>query len=390
MNETEEIPYNENIRKAIENLKLYSNLEFQENFRKAINSFYQLNLNDLVKNLPSSRKSTAQTAIKNLTEAYTQGNLVLVIGAGISMNYGIPSWNSLLQRLLMRTIEKETNKAAVISKVYAKIFNPSPLIAGRYLQETLSRASSQGNNFEKEVRNALYETYDKDHISLIMDEIVRLCIAPGNNPNLDGIITYNYDDTIETKLRESKSGLKYQTIYGKGWNPDNKSLPYHVHGFLPKEGKLDESNIITLGEFIYHEQYNAIYSWNNMVQINKFRDKSCLFIGSSLTDPNIRRLLDIANTQKNNNKFHYIVKIRPDKEEIKTSLKLLFNDDPDIFNEKSNSQISFEDIVNFITKIHERFEERDSESLGVKTVWIESFEKDISDILMKIREKKVT
>jgi len=33
----------------------------------------------------------------------------------------------------------------------------------------------------------------------------------------------------------------------------------------------------------------------------------------------------------------------------------------------------------------ERFEERDSESLGVKTVWIDKYDEDISNILYKIR-----
>lgn len=79
---------------------------------------------------------------------------------------------------------------------------------------------------------------------------------------------------------------------------DKKLKIYHVHGFLPQDGDIGAGNKITLGEFVYHEQYNNIYSWNNIVQINKFRDNTCLFIGTSLTDPTIRRLLDIAKSQK--------------------------------------------------------------------------------------------
>jgi hypothetical protein len=291
----------------------------------------------------------------------------------------------------MRTIEEEQSRATILSKIFTKVFNPSPLIAGRYLQDTLSRESNIKNNFEIEVRNALYETFKANHNSKIMSEIIKLCIAPGNSPNLDCLISYNYDDLIETKLRESGTGVQFQSIFGKGWNPDIKSLPiYHVHGFLPQEGKIDENNIITMGEFIYHEQYNAIYSWNNIVQINKFRDKTCLFIGSSLSDPNIRRLLDIANTQKNNNRFHYIVKIKPNRNEIIQALKLLISNDHEIFDEKSMAKISFDETIDFLIKIHDRFEERDSESLGVKTVWIDNFEEDISEILKNIREKPVS
>ena len=54
-----------------------------------------------------------------------------------------------------------------------------------------------------------------------MDEIIKLCIAPGNSPNLDGIITYNYDDIIESKIIDKKLDIPFQSIYGQGINPDN-------------------------------------------------------------------------------------------------------------------------------------------------------------------------
>lgn len=388
--EEEELDYAAIVKQAMDNSVNSSFNSFQGNWGNAFTSINNIDIDSILKKLPSTRKSTVQTAVKNLSEAYNQNNLVLVIGAGISINYGLPGWNSLLQRLLMRTIAEEKSRATVLSKIFTKVFNPSPLIAGRYLQDSLSKETNKKNNFEIEVRNALYETFNTNHNSMIMNEIIKLCIAPGNSPNLDCLISYNYDDLIETKLRESGTGVQFQSIFGKGWNPDIKSLPiYHVHGFLPQEGKIDENNIITMGEFIYHEQYNAIYSWNNIVQINKFRDKTCLFIGSSLSDPNIRRLLDIANTQKNNNKFHYIVKIKPNRNEIIKLLKLLLSNDHDILNEKSETNIDFDYTIDFLIKIHDRFEERDSESLGVKTVWIDDFENDISEILKNIREKSL-
>jgi hypothetical protein len=79
--------------------------------------------------LPTTRKSTSETAIKHLKEAFNSGNLNFVLGAGISSEFGIPTWDNLLQRLLMTTIEQETDKALVLSKIFSKIFNPSSLIA---------------------------------------------------------------------------------------------------------------------------------------------------------------------------------------------------------------------------------------------------------------------
>jgi len=375
----------------------YIEKAFEFNKNKIIESYYDSFLKDfatlprldydfLLKNLPSTRKSTSKTAIKHLKIAFKEGNLNLVLGAGISSKFGIPTWDYLLQRLLLKTIEEKPEKAIILSKIFTKLFKPSPLIAGRYLQESF-KDNKDANKFEKEVRNALYDSYNDNVNSAIMDEIVKLCVAPGSNPNLDGIITYNYDDIIESRLNKTHMDVPFQSIYGQGINPDNKSLAiYHVHGFLPKEGKIDKHNSVTLGEFVYHEQYNKIYSWNNIVQINKFRDKTCLFFGTSLSDPNIRRLLDIANSQKNNNKYHYILKMSPKRQWISERLTKILDDSQELNAENEKMKIELADIIDFLIKFQNRFEEKDSESLGVKTVWIDDYDRDISDILKKIRE----
>ncbi len=364
----------ESQQKLAETLKNLSDLSNNINYTKLKDS------------LPTTRKSTPETAIKNLKEAFRNGKLCLVLGAGISSDYGIPNWNDLLQRLLMEDIEEEPKNAIILSKLFSKIFNPSPLIAGRYLQSIFSEKTIH-QKFEKEVRKSLYSSYKTDYQSKIVEEIIRLCIAPGKSPNLDSIITYNYDDIIEQTLKDKNLDIPYESIYGQAIDvEDNKLRIFHVHGFLPRIGNISTENKITLGEFVYHEQYNNIYSWNNIVQINKFRDKTCLFIGTSLTDPNIRRLLDISNSQKKNKGFHYMFKKRVDKNWLKTVINKIIEEDPTIL--KDNSNFKVDDAIDFLIEMKNRFEEKDSESLGVKTVWIDDYDEEISNILNKIRIQK--
>ena len=76
-------------------------------------------------------------------------------------------------------------------------------------------------------------------------------------------------------------------------------LVYHVHGFLPKvKYKKDVQKVhersICLTEADYHLLYNQPYSWPIVSQLSFFRENICLFIGCSLKDPNIRRLLEIT------------------------------------------------------------------------------------------------
>jgi hypothetical protein len=325
--------------------------------------------------LESNLKSTIskKQAVNNLTNAFKDEKLVLVLGAGISLEFGIPSWDSLLQKLMVHTIEKDNEVSNLLSNLFNKIFTPNPLIAGRYLQDYFEKNNS---SFENMVRDVIYKKVDKDTKSNLLEEIVRLCVAPGKSPNLDSIITYNFDDILEYKLEKTEMDIPYKSIYGIGMDVRNGELPiYHVHGFLPQNKKLNKLNAITFGESNYHQQYSDIYSWNNIVQINKFRENTCVFIGSSLTDPNIRRLLDIALKQKGNNrKHHYIFKKRINKSSLIDEIE-----------HKDYSEK--EETLNLLLKIHERFEENDSSSFGVKTIWLDEWN-EIPKTLKKIRENE--
>ena len=74
---------------------------------------------------------------------------------------------------------------------------------------------------------------------------------------------------------------------------------YHVHGFLPKSGEVDDA-ILVFSEQSYHSQFIDPYSWSNIIQLTTYLSNICLFIGLSLSDPNLRRLLDISYRKKLN------------------------------------------------------------------------------------------
>jgi hypothetical protein len=92
-------------------------------------------------------------------------------------------------------------------------------------------------------------------------------------------------------------GALHKSIYTESEVYDPDELPiYHVHGFLPEDDSkyndLDKSTLV-FSEEGYHHIYTDAYHWSNLVQLNSFRENNCLMIGLSMTDPNLRRLLDI-------------------------------------------------------------------------------------------------
>lgn len=330
--------------------------------------------------LPKSNKIQKRTSINNIKSAYKEERLVLVVGAGVSIEFGIPIWDELLQRIMVHTIQKENEVSEVLSTMFNKIFTPNPLIAGRYLQTYFE---SKNISFEKVVQETLYKNVDKNKKSKMFDEIIKLCVAPGGRPNLDSIISYNFDDLLEYKLRKTNLDIPFISVFGLGTEIKKGELPiYHVHGFLP-DNKMNKFEKITFGENNYHQQYSDLYSWNNIVQINKFRDNTCLFIGTSLSDPNIRRLLDISLKQKGNKKkHHYIFKKRISTKYLKEKISNIINDKDKLLKE---DKFDNDEALRFLRDIYERFEENDSASLGVQTIWINDWE-EIPDIIRRMRE----
>lgn len=341
--------------------------------------------NDFIKKLPESKSLTKQQIENRLIDCFEKEKMVFVLGAGVSMGFGLPNWDTLLQKLMITTIEKEQNVSTVLSKIFTNIFSPSPLIAGRYLQKFYEENKL---SFEDAVRKVLYENLEIERQSDLMDEIVNYCVSPGKSPNLDSIISYNFDDILEQRLSKVGVQVPHKPIFGIGMNPDGQLPIYHVHGFLQQKGKLTEQNQITFGESIYHKQYIDIYSWNNIVQINKFRDSNCVFIGSSLTDPNIRRLLDIAKKQKGEKEEnHFIFKMRHKEDTVKIRLQNLLKENHELLNEKALAELEINDTVKFLINIIERYEESDSSSFGVRTIWIDEWS-EIPEILKTVRLRK--
>ena len=61
---------------------------------------------------------------------------------------------------------------------------------------------------------------------------------------------------------------------------------------------------IYLTEENYNALYNNPYSWQISSQLSFFRENTCLFVGCSLADPNIRRLLEMT---KRGNRSHFAI-----------------------------------------------------------------------------------
>lgn len=360
---------------------------FASVFKLAASSMQLLANSDFNDDSFDTGNEVKEDQLENLKKSYNNQNLVLILGAGSSKKYGLPDWSTLLQKLLIKDLEKEP-ETSNCSKDYAvlikSVFSPNPLILARNIQLKCKNNDHEELSFEEEVRNAIYEEINDNTIIPLYREIRQFCIAPRNKPNLDSIITFNYDDILENCLSQLEIEIPFKSIYSARMKPKADELPiYHVHGFLPRDGKLDSKNKITLSEDLYHQLYTDVYSWSNIVQINKFTNNTCLFIGTSFTDPNLRRLLDVAKEQRGDKLIsHYLFRERYNKEEIKNKIsEVMLKLNKEINDSEEELNLKTEIFI----KIMNKFEEEDALSFGVSIIWVDDYD-EIPTILSYIRD----
>lgn len=287
-----------------------------------------------------SEKKDIEEKIALLKEALTDNQLTLVCGAGVSRDSSIPDWNDLLVNILNETFfnsDSNAPESKVLAEDLLSLMPQSNLILGKYLRLVLKE------DFEKVVQKHLYLYYNQDRdfeLSAMMQgheiinyaletnmmkAIVELARPKRRGKRLESIITFNFDDLIESAL--SKHKIEYCSIWKEGQTYGMDALPvFHVHGFLPYQREIDTPNLV-FSEEAYHTQFIDPYSWSNLIQLNTFSTNICLFVGLSLSDPNLRRLLDISWRRNQRCKHYIIMKKAPQKNRTDEIATMLFEQD---------------------------------------------------------------
>lgn len=284
------------------------------------NNLFSLRLEAAVKPAEQDWRSKRDRIIQSLRESFERGQFSLFLGAGVSSSAGMPGWNNLLNSLFISylTQEFDTDKTVNRSEIpemvdrLNKVSESSALMGARYIRKGLTGKTPATDNFVKAITESLYELRNKkfDISSPLIQEIASMCMPRRTGAKVRSVVNYNFDDLLERQL--TTSSISHRSIYTESEAYDPEELPvYHVHGFLPENRKnynsLEKSTLVFLEEG-YHHIYTNAYHWSNLVQLNCLRENNCLMIGLSMTDPNLRRLLDISARSVEQNKHFAFMK----------------------------------------------------------------------------------
>lgn len=313
--------------------------------------------------------------IKKAQGIIAQGNNVLFLGAGVSMSAKMPSWKDLLKGLMgeVKQLKEPTLEAfkELSSHVLEECGN-SNLIMGRYLQTAISLYDDKAV-FSGLIQKYLYNDNDTSSLLITLAQIIQ-------QKKVSEVITYNFDDLLEQNLAKMNliDGVDYTAISKDAEIKGHNTLPiYHVHGIIPQNGAVDT---VVFSEEEYHKRYSTAYHWSNVEQLHALTRRHCFFVGLSMTDPNLRRLLDTAqemNCSNGINHYAFLKRTQLDKycvSDLNKTCKYVHVSDSLIDKKKQKEiyDLNYSVIENIFLE------------LGVNVIWYEDHEKELPELVAKV------
>jgi SIR2-like domain len=248
-----------------------------------------------------------QATLNELRQAYEQKNLALYLGAGVSNGSGLPTWDQLVLAMYFRAASGDWKSRWSLFPNYLYAIAEWQLQRGHEPLEITARKIRQfyanDEEFFDDLRTTLYVGYsegtgrwESPDVEMLrggnatLNAVAEMCCKTEPiGKGLHAVITYNYDNLLEIVTR----GSSFVPIWkSSGFLTGDQRPIVHVHGYIPSVGQGSPPNEIVFTEEQYHAAAHSPYSWSNLSQIQCLSASVGLMVGLSLSDRNMRRLLD--------------------------------------------------------------------------------------------------
>jgi hypothetical protein len=303
-------------------------------------------------------------AFEQLRVDYLAGEVSLFVGAGVSMGCGLPDWRGLAEgvvRLFPRKPRAPLGTASAATR------------EGKQPPADPNALSALKANVLAREEPLLSMRYARSDGELDLNSLVCRCLYAMPIPLSESVLAiptlekarriccFNYDDILDRSFaaRGTACLALFQDMRIPLESP--QTIIFYPHGFLPDPSRhsFPPTEKIVLSEDDYHDLYRSPYAWANMVQLTLLLNYTALFIGCSLLDPNVRRLLDIS------------AKVRPAHSHYAFVRDPYFRKDAKWY--KQNYGIAFRSV-----------QERILRGLGIRPVWIQEYS-EIASALSSLR-----
>lgn len=130
--------------------------------------------------------------------------------------------------------------------------------------------------------------------------------------DINSILNYNYDDTFYHAMR--LSGMHFANCYSNASISSSRKKIIYPHGFIPMKGGVRTEIVLTEADYqnqIYHQNL-----WSNNIQTSLLSSNTCIFIGLSLNDSNIRRLINMCSRARQYRHYAFLPESGQDEASI--------------------------------------------------------------------------
>ncbi len=270
--------------------------------------------------MPRTRSDTSRDSWQLLRSRYESQGLVLALGAGVSAGCGLPNWPELLLRVGECCLPPRQGRKTVQALIDTGATFPA--IAG-----ILESKTPRGQRFSDILREQLYRDFPfHDAVSTAAQRrklvdfvhahsptlraVTALCVQRDSsdaeflpNPRIRAVVNFNLDAVLRTYAAARYDAYLFRTIERADKAQRIGRIPiYHMHGLLKfgRHHRDDDTHelrsVFTEGE--YFDVFNQPHSVFNYTFLYLLREYNCVFIGLSMNDENIRRLLHYSTAER--------------------------------------------------------------------------------------------
>lgn len=299
-----------------------------------------------IRNMSIETIDLSETKFKNYLRSFTNQNWILCLGAGICSGI-LPDWNELTLRLVNKTFQTSWTK-----EEFKENTNNVGFSLDSWIQGCFNQFKSEGKSieeFNKLLETCLYsdllalaeksnlqddlilmfespkkikqkkvyelcEFFEKNYGDKTLLQIVRALVEYQDNSKLpSAIITFNADSLLHSliilfniKYQSAKTGKYHQptedyrkvTRTFQSWS---NCIPiFHLHGSISPTTEAtnktrDSRDSLIFLESSYNEVASSMHSWAQSTFLYSATNSKLVFVGLSMSDPNIRRWLSWTN-----------------------------------------------------------------------------------------------
>ncbi|HSE15594.1 MAG TPA: SIR2 family protein [Pyrinomonadaceae bacterium] len=349
--------------------------------------------------IPVGQSFVNPSDLQGLRWAWKQKHLVLFLGAGVSIPYGIPSWKNLVLELLFEQVEHTRRLGGMwphyrraLASWMTDYFDYSALVLARMVErDARKRAKKKGvaqpvdgeQIFLEKLRNQLYAQCKapgrkRTTLQAIADLVQR------SKGNVRCVVSFNFDGLLEEELAKRK--VPTVSIFDERRHHSGPFPIIHPHGFVPRKGPIERARLV-FTEDDYHKLTETVFHWGLSEMVSELRHSTVLFIGLSMSDPSLRRLLDATRNSDIPPHWQVQQRHRVHAHEQQGAITDIANrarvwGEILGYNEQKDPP-QLAEALNDVLRQADTYDRALFETMGVKTIWLESFE-DIPLLLDKI------